>query len=978
MVVSTTTGCISRENTTIRRYAENVLSPGTQVDRYELICPIGEGGMAQVWVARQRGKHGFAKLFALKSIHARFAADPHFRARFLEEARIAAAIEHPGCVSIFDLGETNDILYLVMEYVDGDSLWALTSGKSPIVPTGVALRIAADACAALHAAHRLTDANGVLRGVVHRDVSPQNILISVRGDVKLIDFGIAKARDRLCADTGEGTLTGKLRYMAPEQAKNEALGPYTDVFAAGAVLYRMLAGKAPFDGGNDTATFQHLLAGTPPAPLPPDVPPLVAAIVDRALSYDPGDRYATAFGMQTALKQAIASERLISNVTGWVKENLSERARARRAELDRLAREAPDSSPQVPDLDLAPSSRVPRVPARPAVVTAPMGSNDAVLDAPVLVTNPPPMLGAKQSEEAMGAFQLASTPRNEGLSPPEPIDDTPPPPGFMDIGALVKKRASAADVEPPPPGPPPADEPAPARDPAVKNESAAPKPRPKDDADARAEARGSATVKLGILGIVLLVVLGAVVFLLPVIIKDRAIANARAMGVDLTIGRVSVGFSGAAMHDVKAKIVTVPGVDLSASDVSVEGWTSPTIRISGVNVRLDGRVTDVGQSLAIFYATNQPRITGTPSDPRKISVVSAHVGWKNPFGEETSIDAGEVGIEVDSSKGEESRASIGRFEIKTAKTLLGPWSASFERTRASSRVRLLFESACPRRSIRALRLGRRSLRADHGADPAFAARAPRHPPRGARTPCRRLERARGEDRVRGDARRTHRGPREDRPLRRAPLRVEVAARREARHRLRRIARQAARSRSRDARRRAVPGEPRGDDHAARARAPRRRDLSNAADRVREARARRGEELGPARRLDPGFRPQNRGRSGHGERPRDRDGLLGFPSPRRGKGRLYDQGNLWALDLRPLIRYEPRPMRGFLQPALKKVPTENQIAFSQLSRGRRVKLAEAAQTTLVKASQWARGDVVPQEVATALEAQTKQHLAKKKS
>ena len=228
-----------------------MLTVGQHVDRYELVVPVGEGGMAQVWIARQRGKHGFEKLFALKAIHHRFADDPAFRAMFLDEARIANAIDHPNVAQVFDLGEQDNLLYLVMEYVDGDSLGAILSAiakrngeKRATVPPAIALRIIADVLAGLHAAHRLTSSSGELRGVVHRDISPSNILVSVRGDVKVIDFGIAHARDRAGGDTGVGSLKGKINYMAPEQALKEPLGPYTDVFGAGATLYRLLAGRA--------------------------------------------------------------------------------------------------------------------------------------------------------------------------------------------------------------------------------------------------------------------------------------------------------------------------------------------------------------------------------------------------------------------------------------------------------------------------------------------------------------------------------------------------------------------------------------------------------------------------------------------------------------------------------------------------------------------------------------------------------------
>src|SRR5882757_8864917 len=156
--------------------AARPLAAGDKLDRYELLCPIASGGMASVWLARLRGKRGFEKLFAIKTIKSELIADPRFQQMFLDEARLASAIQHPNVAQIMDLGEQDDTLYTVMEWVDGESLATihrLALKRATPLPLGVALRVMADVCSGLHAAHELRDADDVLLGVVHRDVSPE-------------------------------------------------------------------------------------------------------------------------------------------------------------------------------------------------------------------------------------------------------------------------------------------------------------------------------------------------------------------------------------------------------------------------------------------------------------------------------------------------------------------------------------------------------------------------------------------------------------------------------------------------------------------------------------------------------------------------------------------------------------------------------------------------------------------------------------
>ncbi len=201
--------------------------------------------------------------------------------------------------------------------MDGDSLARTgeggAAGRRTQVAPGIALRAVADAASGLHAAHNLRDRKGAHLGVVHRDVSPQNILLNVEGVAKVIDFGIAKARDRMAGDTSDGALKGKLLYMAPEQALGREIDRRADVWSLGAVLYHLLAGIPVFKGPTDAATFAFLTSGLPPPPLPSNIPAPVAAVVRRALS-PVVERYSTTAELQRAIEEAMVESRLATSL----------------------------------------------------------------------------------------------------------------------------------------------------------------------------------------------------------------------------------------------------------------------------------------------------------------------------------------------------------------------------------------------------------------------------------------------------------------------------------------------------------------------------------------------------------------------------------------------------------------------------------------------------------------------------------------
>jgi serine/threonine-protein kinase len=275
------------------------LAPGHVLDRYELLLPIASGGMAMVWAARLKGTRGFQKIVAIKTMLPKLSEDEQFEQMFLDEASLASEIHHPHVVEILDLGEQQGVLFLVMEWIDGVPLNQLMKAARAEggVPIPVAVRIAMQACAGLHAAHELRNSEGKLIGLVHRDVSPQNILVTHEGVAKVVDFGVAKATAMGGGATVAGQIKGKVAYMAPEQIKGNSIDRRVDVFALGIVLYALTTGKHPFRRESEAATMYNICAPQPvmpPRKVNPAYPPEVERIITKALAKEPEKRYQTA------------------------------------------------------------------------------------------------------------------------------------------------------------------------------------------------------------------------------------------------------------------------------------------------------------------------------------------------------------------------------------------------------------------------------------------------------------------------------------------------------------------------------------------------------------------------------------------------------------------------------------------------------------------------------------------------------------
>ncbi|WP_437479399.1 serine/threonine-protein kinase [Sorangium sp. So ce1014] len=286
------------------------LGPGSVLGRYELLLPIAAGGMAMVWAARLKGTRGFQKIVAVKTMLPTLTEDDQFERMFLAEASLASQIRHPHVVEILDLGEQDGVLFLAMEWLDGVPLNQVmkTAKRRNGMPVPIAVRIVAQACAGLHAAHELKDKSGALVGLVHRDISPQNILVTYAGVSKVVDFGVAKATALNDSTTQAGQLKGKVSYMAPEQVRGEVIDRRVDVFAMGIVLYALTTGKHPFRKESEGATL-FAISSPDPVPAPhefePDYPASLEAVLLRALEKERDQRYATANELLRALDKAL-------------------------------------------------------------------------------------------------------------------------------------------------------------------------------------------------------------------------------------------------------------------------------------------------------------------------------------------------------------------------------------------------------------------------------------------------------------------------------------------------------------------------------------------------------------------------------------------------------------------------------------------------------------------------------------------------
>jgi len=320
--------------------AASSLEGPTIVGRYVLLGEVASGGMATIYYGRRQDEPPPGTMVAVKRVHPHLARDRRFASMFIDEARLVSRIHHPNVIRTLDITASEDECLLVMEYIHGDSLGRLlrASEERGLTPgLGLLSSILCGALEGLHASHEATNAAGVPLDLVHRDISPQNVMVGADGVARVLDFGVAKAAGSMHV-TRDGEIKGKIAYMSPEQVSARPLDRRTDVYAAGVVLWEAVTGRPLFDGESDVALITAVLRQEIPVPssLVPGLPPALDAVILRALAAEREDRFGTAREMAVAL-DAIVPRADTRDVAAWVDAVAGDDLRARHDRMQRGA-----------------------------------------------------------------------------------------------------------------------------------------------------------------------------------------------------------------------------------------------------------------------------------------------------------------------------------------------------------------------------------------------------------------------------------------------------------------------------------------------------------------------------------------------------------------------------------------------------------------------------------------------------------------
>ncbi len=402
------------------------MPPGTRLGRYEIIGELGTGGMATVYEGRALSVGGFARRVAIKYLHPHLLRDEQFVQMFMDEGRLAARIHHPNVVGVVDLVLEPNCMYMVSEFVEGDQLLALFRNArehKTRIPTAISLRIALDMLAGLHAAHELTGDDDAPLRIVHRDVSPHNVLVGADGITRITDFGIAKAEERI-STTRDGIVKGKLSYMAPEQPDDAPVDRRADLFSAATVLWECLTSRRLFPGKSDREVLDALLNKPIPSAreLVPDLPEVLDEALMKGLARNPDERYATAAEFAEALEGAAVAVGIATprEVARYVEQKSATKLVAERERRRAMTtRELPVYRPSMPDAPAVTTGPVPTAPT--AVRTDPgLGPPRDPDDQPTMLSAPHSIRQLRNDIAAVDGAPRDSLPPVAVAAPPVP------------------------------------------------------------------------------------------------------------------------------------------------------------------------------------------------------------------------------------------------------------------------------------------------------------------------------------------------------------------------------------------------------------------------------------------------------------------------------------------------------------------------------------------------------------------------------
>lgn len=598
------------------------------IGRYTLHGEIASGGMASVHFGKLTGKGGFERAVAIKRLHPHLVKDPEFRAVILDEARLAARVRHPNVVQPLDVIDSDGEVLLVMEYVHGESLSRLirkARDRGEPVPLPICATIMSNVLHGLHSAHEAKDDRGNPLGIVHRDVSPQNVIVGTEGIARVIDFGIAKARTS-AESTQEGQVKGKVPYLAPEQIAAQPATKQTDIYAASVMFWELIVGRRLFTADQDQIIIALIAQGNvePPSTFVEGVPIALDDLILRGLARDPMDRFSSAREMALLL-ESILPLAPPSTVGDWVEDLARDSLKKRAAQLSDV-----EQLPPSPDT-LRALENLSKSSSTPSLVSAIPTSSGAI---PLPSTTPPPRASQARVNSA-------------------------PPVRLPKAGELAKPQIQIPNIEW---RPTPADAQAKLSDDAVLPP---------------AKPRTSGT--LVFLAIVLLAVAGFA-YALPALVIRSYVRSAALQGIHLSIERVDVSAHEFIFYGVKAEIPDLPGIQFEGKSVHValKEFAPEEVFLREPTLTVQGAYSDLRIEATKWAATHRQALS-LPETLHDVRIESGRAVWGDVFGAGTTLSTDQIAFtaakEGEGAFGDTFRLELQMLKLQSGTATFGPYRA---------------------------------------------------------------------------------------------------------------------------------------------------------------------------------------------------------------------------------------------------------------------------------------------------------------